>query len=135
VTEGIELGSGSLYKVRGVKLDRLAATAPRIDLVKIDAEGAEQDIIAGMEGILRRDRPSLLIEFNSGRYADAAGFLKTLTALYGRMRYIDFNTDATQVTPQKVLDDRSGEDWLLLFDEPATAAPALGESTTGAELR
>jgi hypothetical protein len=51
------------------------------------------------------------------------------------MRYIDFNTGATQVSAQKVLDDPSGEDWLLLFDESATAAPALGESTTGAELR
>ncbi len=133
--EGIAPGSGCLYKVPRIKLDRLAATVPRIDLVKIDAEGAEQDIVAGMEGILRRDRPSLLLEFNPGRYADAAGFLQTLTALYGRMRYIDFDTNATQVTPQQVLDDRSGEDWLLLFDEPPTAAPALGEGAIGAGLR
>jgi hypothetical protein len=112
---------GCLHKVPRVKLDRLAATVPRIDLVKIDAEGAEQDIVAGMEGILRRDRPTLLVEFNAGRYADAAGFLETLSALYGRMRYVDFNADATQVTAQQILADRSGEDWLLLFDEPPAA--------------
>jgi FkbM family methyltransferase len=112
---------GCLHKVPRVKLDRLAATVPRIDLVKIDAEGAEQDIVAGMEGILRRDRPTLLVEFNADRYADAAGFLETLSALYGRMRYVDFNADATQVTAQQILADRSGEDWLLLFDEPPAA--------------
>ncbi len=56
--EGIAPGSGCVYRVPRVKLDRLAMAVPRIDLVKIDAEGAEQDIVAGMEGILRRDRPS-----------------------------------------------------------------------------
>jgi FkbM family methyltransferase len=127
--------AGNLYTVRGVKLDRIAVTAPHIDLVKIDAEGAEQDIIAGMSGILRRDRPSLLIEFNRGRYSDAAGFLKSLTDLYTRLRYIDFNTGATEVEPRKVLNDQSGEDWLLLFDEPTAAAPAIEETATGAELR
>ncbi len=129
--EGIASGSGNLYKVPRVKLDRLAATAPRIDVVKIDAEGAEQDIIAGMHDILHRDRPSLLLEFNPGRYTDAAGFLETLSALYGRMRYIDFDANATLVTPQQILGDRSGEDWLLLFDQPRTAAPGA----TGAGLQ
>jgi FkbM family methyltransferase len=126
---------GCLHKVPRVKLDRLAATVPHIDLVKIDAEGAEQDIVAGMESILRRDRPTLLLEFNAARYADAAGFLKTLTGLYGRMRYVDVTANATPITPQEVLADRSGEDWLLLFDLPPTAAPAVAEDASGAELR
>jgi FkbM family methyltransferase len=133
--EGIAPGTGCVHKVPRVKLDRLAATVPRIDLVKIDAEGAEQDIIAGMASILRRDRPTLLLEFNARRYADAAGFLETLTALYGRMRYVDFDANATRVTPLQVLDDQSGEDWLLVFDGPPIEAPALGENSTGAELQ
>ncbi len=133
--EGLAAGSDRVYKVRRVRLDGLAATVPRIDLVKIDAEGAEQDVIAGLEGILRRDRPSLLAEFNPGKRADAAGFLETLGAPYDRMRYIDFEANPTQVTPRQVLDDRSGEDWLLLFDQPQAAASVLGESATLAEPR
>jgi hypothetical protein len=49
------------------------------------------------------------------------GFLKTLSALYGGMRYVNFDANATQVTPQQVLDDPSGEGWLLRFDQPESA--------------
>lgn len=123
--EGLETSSGRLYKVPRARLDRLAATVPRFDLVKIDAEGAEQDIVAGMEGILHRDKPTLLLEFNSARYADPAGFIDRLNASYSRMRYINFDGHATDVAPQQVIDDLSGEDWLLLFDEPSSPAAVL----------
>jgi FkbM family methyltransferase len=115
---GIAPDSGKLYKVPQIKLDKLAATVSRIDLVKVDAEGAEQDVLSGMEGILRRDKPCLLLEFNAGRYADPMAFIAWLRGLYGRMRYIDFDGNPTDVTPEHLLSDRSGEDWLLLFDEP-----------------
>ena len=117
-------GSGALYNVPRIRLDRLAATVPRIDLVKIDAEGAEQDIVAGMAGILRRDKPLLLLEFNPARYRDAAGFLNELGSIYGRVRYIDFEANATEARPQQVLNDRSGEDWLLFFDDAPAASLA-----------
>ena len=118
-------GSGALYNVPRICLDRLAATVPRVDLVKIDAEGAEQDIIAGMSGILRRDKPLLLLEFNPARYRDPAGFLDELGSIYGHVRYIDFEANAAEARRQQVLSDRSGEDWLLLFDDaPAVSLPA-----------
>lgn len=120
--ETVALDSGSLYQVPLIRLDSLAPTVPRVDLVKIDAEGAEQDIISGMEGILRRDRPGLLLEFNALRYIDAAGFLEKLAALYRRMRYVDFNCDAKPVSVDQLLRDRSGEDWLLYFDWPPEEA-------------
>jgi FkbM family methyltransferase len=118
-------GSGTLHNVPRIRLDRLAATVPRIDLVKIDAEGAEQDIIAGMAGILRRDKPLLLLEFNPARYGDPAAFLDELGSIYGRVRYIDFEANAAEARPQQVLSDRSGEDWLLLFDDAPDASLAV----------
>lgn len=117
-------GSGALYNVPRIRLDRLAATVPRIDLVKIDAEGAEQDIVAGMAGILQRDKPLLLLEFNPARYRDPAAFLGELGAIYRRVRYIDFEANAAEARPQQVLSDRSGEDWLLLFDDAPAASLA-----------
>ncbi len=128
VTEPHEVSdaAGSLYTVPALRLDQLASTAPRIDLVKIDAEGGEQDIIAGMAEILRRDKPLLLLEFNPRRYADAAGFLDSLTSIYQRVRYIDLAANAAETEPQQVLSDRSGEDWLLLFDD-ISAAPLAAE--------
>lgn len=34
---------------------------PRVDIVKIDVEGAEYDVLVGMEGVLRRLKPRLIV--------------------------------------------------------------------------
>jgi FkbM family methyltransferase len=123
--EQVSTDSGFTCNVPAMRLDELAGTVSHVDLVKIDAEGAEQDIVAGMTEILRRDKPLLLLEFNPMRYGDPAGFLAELTSIYPRMRYIDFDANAVEVPTQRILDDRSGEDWLLWFDNASPAAPAL----------
>ena len=119
------LSAGTLYDVPLVRLDQLAETAPRIDFIKIDAEGAEQQIVHGMMGILRRDKPKLLLEFNPARYNNAAGFLKSLIAEYGRMRYVNFEAKAAEVNAEQILQDKSREDWLLFFDD-LSPNPAAG---------
>jgi len=45
-------------------LDTIARHWPRLDFVKIDAEGFEPDIIHGATATLRRLRPVLLVEIN-----------------------------------------------------------------------
>jgi FkbM family methyltransferase len=114
---------GTIHTVRKVSLDEVAAGASRIDFVKIDAEGAEEGIIAGMMNILTRDRPRLILEFNAARYRDPRGFLDQLQAFYTRMRFIDYQGAAVSITVSQITGDRSGEDWLLYFDQ----APALVE--------
>ncbi|MCA0301846.1 MAG: FkbM family methyltransferase [Proteobacteria bacterium] len=49
-------------------LDALAARLPieRVDVVKIDVEGAELKVLQGAADLLRRTRPILLIEANEG---------------------------------------------------------------------
>jgi len=42
----------------------------RIGLAKIDAEGHELSVLAGMQGILERDRPVLIVEDSSPRIAE-----------------------------------------------------------------
>jgi FkbM family methyltransferase len=51
-------------QVRGVPLDLIVKTLnlPRIDLVKIDVEGAELQVLRGMEESLPRFRPKLIVE-------------------------------------------------------------------------
>jgi FkbM family methyltransferase len=46
-------------------LDALPFTTP-ISLIKVDAEGHDEQVLRGAEGILRRDRPSLLVEAVGG---------------------------------------------------------------------
>lgn len=40
----------------------------RIGLIKIDVEGFEPDVLSGSKGILERDKPTILLEFNSHHY-------------------------------------------------------------------
>lgn len=51
----------------------------RIDFLKIDVEGSEQQVWQGMRGILARKQPlAIILEFNPDRYADPRGFLNEI---------------------------------------------------------
>jgi FkbM family methyltransferase len=56
---------GQPADARGRRLDDLLAAEPRIDLVKLDVEGADIHALDGMAGLLKRHRPVLLIEDHS----------------------------------------------------------------------
>lgn len=57
-------GSGLPNPVQAVVLDQVLADEPRLDLVKLDIEGAEPRAVAGMMDLLQRHRPVLLLEFS-----------------------------------------------------------------------
>lgn len=96
-------------------LDSLLAKVKRIDFIKIDAEGAEEAIIDGMEGIIVRDKPNMVLEYNAARYANPEGFLQKLLRFYGTMRYIEYDASTVPISSERVLNERPGEDWLLVF--------------------
>lgn len=100
-------------------LDSLAGDWPRIDLVKIDAEGAEDAILRGMAAILRRDRPLLVLEFNAARPYDGGALLGGLLAIYGAMHRLDSRLGLRPSTPASALAATDGEDQLLVFGEVA----------------
>lgn len=52
-----------LRRVRAVTLDRALAHEPRVDVVKVDIEGAEGRALRGMRGLLQRHRPVVCAEF------------------------------------------------------------------------
>jgi FkbM family methyltransferase len=58
-----EPGGDALPTVRAVALDEALADEPRVDLIKMDIEGAEPRALAGMHVLLRTHRPALLTEF------------------------------------------------------------------------
>ena len=55
-------------RVLAITLDSLAI-APRVALIKIDAEGHEVAVIRGAVGLLRRDRPIVIAETNTPEVA------------------------------------------------------------------
>jgi FkbM family methyltransferase len=115
--EAVAALAGSLHEVRQVQIDALAAQWGRIDFVKIDAEGAEEAIIAGMQAVLRRDRPHLVLEFNARRAHDPDRLLANLCDIYGRRspRYIDLNGNLRDATIAQLLTEQFGIDWLVVF--------------------
>jgi FkbM family methyltransferase len=113
--DGLDHIPGTLHRVAQSPIDALAADQRRIDFIKIDAEGAEEAVIAGMLTILRRDKPLLVLEFNAARARDPGGLLATLGAIYGAPRYLDLHGNVIETTPTRLLRERFATDWLLVF--------------------
>jgi FkbM family methyltransferase len=63
---------GSSVDVPVTTLDDLVMTLSPPDVIKIDAEGAELEILRGGASLLERQRPLLIIEFNSTDLAEEA---------------------------------------------------------------
>jgi FkbM family methyltransferase len=97
-------------------LDTLAEGLDRLDLVKIDAEGAEVNILAGMEKTIARLKPAVLLEFNAARYPDGRAFLDQLKKLFYRIRALNFDAALVDVTDADLLGTQLGEDWLLYLE-------------------
>ena len=116
-------GSGALYTVSTTTLDQVAEGLDRVDFIKIDAEGGEEAILSGMEAIIRRDRPALVLEFNARRCRDPAGLIAGLLKTYGEMNVIGYDGYARPVDAEVLLAERVGEDWMLYFGPITSPAP------------
>ena len=53
-----------VLEVPAVSLDAWYSADERLDFVKIDVEGAEDLVLAGMRRLLREERPVLAVEFH-----------------------------------------------------------------------
>ncbi|WP_158747001.1 FkbM family methyltransferase [Acidisphaera sp. L21] len=76
----------SAHTVGAIRLDDVIGATRRIDVLKIDVEGAEFNALLGAEATLRRCQPALLSEFSPGQLAaisgiDGAAYLKWLMNL------------------------------------------------------
>lgn len=54
------------YSIRGVSIDSLADRLKKISLIKLDIEGAEYLALRGCDGLIRRDRPYIVMELTDG---------------------------------------------------------------------
>jgi FkbM family methyltransferase len=118
---------GILHTVSTQRLDSLLPEDGRLDFVKIDAEGAEQNIVEGMMETIRRARPSIVLEFNAARYDDPSSFLSKISEPYGALHHIDYSGDMVPVASDRVVTENFGEDWLLFFGNTEIALPQPSE--------
>ena len=94
--------------------DALAGQA--VDVIKIDAEGAEFDIWRGMTATLARSRRlSIVLEFAADRYPDPGGFLREAASLGFSLSCIDHVRGVLPATVESVLDAPPRHDQMLLL--------------------
>lgn len=110
-----DIPGGVTVEVPITSVDELARDLPPIDLVKIDAEGGELGIISGMATLIARDRPSIVLEFNPGRYEEPETFLEVMTCAYGQPHQIGFDGELHLIDHAAIIDRRDREDRLLFF--------------------
>lgn len=108
--------SDDVIEVETITLDRATEGWPRVDLVKIDAEGSEQAIWRGMRGIIERNRKvTIIMEARCSRYADARAFVSQIQEAGFPLRYIDYDGSIKDVTERQFLNERVEEDWMLFL--------------------
>ena len=108
--------AGSIaVQVPSVTLDSLVKPGQHVDFLKIDAEGSEQRIIAGMSAIIETHRPDILLEFDRSNYSEPAAFLTYLNELYGSLAHIEPSGMAVPISSQAVLDQPGV--WMLFLSQ------------------
>lgn len=79
IGKGLEIDAGHTDElahktlVRAVKLDTVLNGIQRVDVIKIDIEGAEYRALLGAERLIRRHKPIILSEYSPGWLPDVSG--------------------------------------------------------------
>jgi FkbM family methyltransferase len=113
VTPGLD---ARIEHVEMTSVDAIFANEPRIDFIKIDAEGSELNIILGMLETLRRCRPKLLLEFNANKDYDAELLLTTLSEVYCKPRYLDYDAILKEINRYALFSQARVDDWMIYFE-------------------
>ena len=109
------LQGGRTEEVSTVTLDEVALQYPSVGLVKIDAEGGEVGIVAGMQRLIARDRPMIVLEFNAARYSNPREFLDMLLPVYGSFEELCLDGPLRPMDINSVASPADREDRLLIF--------------------
>jgi len=104
----------AVVEVESTTIDAVTRDWPRVDLIKIDVEGAEESVWRGMQRTIA-DNPDivLLLELNVDRYDDPRSFITLIQEAGFRLRYIDIDAEVTDVTVDELLTRQVGQDWML----------------------
>lgn len=106
--------SDEAVRVESVTIDSITRDWPRVDLIKIDVEGAEESVWQGMQRTIA-DHAGIvvLLELNVARYDDPRGFLSVIEEAGFRLRYIDTDADVKDASVEELLRRQVGQDWML----------------------
>jgi FkbM family methyltransferase len=115
------LDEGYFTEVAIRSMDGLASELGRIDFIKIDAEGAEFQIVEGMRDIIRAQKPIMVVEVNCARY-DATPMLQEFIDVYGAIHFIGDDGHSHPTSIEEIRTVNVGTDWLVHLDPKNAAA-------------
>jgi FkbM family methyltransferase len=111
----------TVYTTETITIDQITEHWPRVDLIKIDAEGAEEQIWQGMRQTIRRHpNVQIVLEFGAVRYADPQAFLAEIQAEGFVLRCIESNGVLQDLTPERCLTERLDRHWDLFLSRPVS---------------
>lgn len=97
-----------------VTVDDLTSEWDRVDLVKVDVEGAEEAAWRGMRMTLSRNQAiTVILEFNPARQYDGRALLELMSQEGFRLRHIDYDSHVKDLDVDDCL-SRPG-DWMLFL--------------------
>jgi FkbM family methyltransferase len=103
-----------VFDVETATIDSLTADWPRVDLIKIDVEGAEEAVWRGMQQTLERHRRAIVfLEINVDRYENDRAFISSIEGAGFPLRYVAYDGQITDTSADEILTVRRGEDWML----------------------
>lgn len=97
-------------------VDEIAKDWERVDFIKIDAEGAEEEIWFGMsETIARSKNLTVVMEMKNARYRNPEKFIRQIIDDGFRLSHIDYDSQIKSLSFEQCLNERSEEDWMLFL--------------------
>lgn len=111
----IERENHEIVKVTSRRFDDMPELA-QADIIKIDVEGAEQALWAGMQERLKDTRPlTIILEFTSDRYQDAGAFVDAFVEAGFALSFIHQRRGIVATTQREILAKPGEVDQLLVL--------------------
>jgi len=115
--------SSASFEVELAPFDELIDDHSKVTLVKIDVEGAELQVLRGMERMLRATHPSLLLEVTDHFLAEMGDSSASLLKYIRSLQYIVYMIDDRQVSLLNESSKKLPKQWNAL----CTSRPLTGD--------
>lgn len=111
-----EITEGLSFDVQTITIDELTKDYPRVNFIKIDAEGAEEAIWRGMQQTIEKNSDiTIILEFCCTRNYDPKIFLEDIQSKGFLLQYIDYDAQIKPLSVEECLSGRIGTHWDLIL--------------------
>lgn len=107
--------SSDSFEVQLAPFDGLVEDCAKVTLVKIDVEGAELQVLRGMEGLLRTMRPNLLVEVTDSFLREMGDSAASLLQYVRQLGYVGYVIGDGRLTLLEKWQGELPKQWNALF--------------------